>query len=211
MKNKTIRKAINLAVKEGVQITFTTVKKRLANKSLFSDFEIKEEIAFYKSEIKTQNKIKKEKNQKPVKQITISIEWKKSHIWNFNPHAAATIQYKDGTYNYLRATCSGCGYDKESTVIADILNRCLKYKLWNIKPSVIKSWKEAGDSMSTWKKRNIIPYGINLYNPEIYRSFEGGVGVSCYLRDNGIIGFLGGKMINTNTGKLFDCYTITFK
>ena len=63
------------------------------------------------------------KAQKPVKSMTISIEWKKSRMWGANPSATAKIQHQDGTYSSIGPfTCSGCGYDKESTVIAEVFN-----------------------------------------------------------------------------------------
>lgn len=63
--------------------------------------------------------------QKPVKSIGIMIEWKKSRMWGRNPHLSAHVEYMDGTGEWFKATCGGCGYDKESTVIADAFNRFL--------------------------------------------------------------------------------------
>ena len=60
-----------------------------------------------------------ERSQKPVKSITITIEWKKSRTWGMNPNANAQVEYKDGTYDTGSASASGCGYDKESTVIRE--------------------------------------------------------------------------------------------
>ena len=80
------------------------------------------------------NRLKKENkkideyiNQKEVEHVRIEIEWKKSSVWGMNPHATAYIKYKSGDYATLKATCSGCGYDKESTVIAEIYNNSIGY------------------------------------------------------------------------------------
>lgn len=91
------------------------------------------------------NRIKKElarieieKNQRHVKSLTITIEWKRSYTWGMNPNASVEVEYASGDSRFYHDSgfkASGCGYDKESTVIAEIFNKYLKYKLWefNIK------------------------------------------------------------------------------
>ena len=153
----------------------------------FTDRQIKNRLK------KEEEREQAERNQKPVKSVTISIEWRKSRTWGNNPHASARVEYIDGTWNsYDGYTASGCGYDKESTVIASALNDILRYKLWEI---------EDNAEMIASK-----PYGVRLsydYNPH----FEGGVGTSCYYR---IAEWLGGTMKHTASGKTFDVYTIEF-
>jgi len=155
------------------------------------------ELTKYKDEINNQ------KNQKPVKEITISIEWKKSRMWGSNPCASAEIKFVDGSYlrsnNY---TANGCGYCKESTVIADIFNDFLRYRLWQIKDKDLE-------------KPSIIPYGIQIYNSinrlEIKkdnRYYEGGVGTNCY---TSISEFVGGEFENIASGKTFDVFKFTSK
>jgi hypothetical protein len=144
-------------------------------------------------------RIEAEKNQKPVKSITISIEWKKSRTWGANPHAEAAVYFHDGTTERRDGyTCSGCGYDKESTVIAEIFNEFMKYKLWNLSAEAIKGGQGSMDSGPA-------PYGINNYSPSS-RSFGGGIGTSCYYR---IAEYLGGKFENVASGKTFDVYKYT--
>lgn len=132
-----------------------------------------------------------ERQQTPVKSMVITIEWKKSATWGYNPCLNARIQFENGTYEITNNyRCSGCGYDKESTVLAQLLNDYLKYKLWE------------RESMDNSKK----PYGVTLnflWNPH----FNGGVGTSCYYD---IMKWLGGKLEHTASGKSFDVYTITF-
>lgn len=134
-------------------------------------------------------RIEAEKNQKPVKRIVISIEWKKSRMWGSNPHAEADITHKDGTHSRGFATCSGCGYDKESTVIADIFNNFLKYKLYH------PSFMALPDN-----RDNGLPYGIYLGN---YRHFSGGIGTNCY---HDIAKVIGGEFKRVASGKTFDVY-----
>src|SRR5687768_756260 len=99
-------------------------------------------------------RITSEKNQKEVESITISIEWKRSRMWGHNPQCNAEIRHKDGSFSTAYATCSGCGYDKESTVIADIFNGFLKYKLWQLH-------KERFANSRPTKVKNPLPYGIH--------------------------------------------------
>jgi hypothetical protein len=125
-----------------------------------------------------------------VKRLTINIEWKASRTWGHNPHAYCHCLFADGTDKSGHSTCGGCGYDKESTVVAEIFNQVL--------------------SGTLWRKRNskkATPYGIYRGKDWYFPRFEGGVGINCYYS---ITSFLGGKMKRTATGKSFDSYEITF-
>lgn len=134
--------------------------------------------------------IEAEKNQKPVKEITITIEWRKSRMWGSNPHAEAMVSFQDGTFERRDGyTASGCGYDKESTVIAAIFNDFLAYKLH----TTIKGKAPYG-----------MYYGTTaLSHMPDYVRYNGGVGTSCYYR---IGEFIGGKFENIASGKTFDVY-----
>ena len=136
-----------------------------------------------------------EKAQKPVASLVVSIEWKKSRTWGNLPVASGRIEYADGSWGGTDdARTSGCGYDKESTVIANIFNQCLLGQLW---ACVLPENKT---------DKNSVPYGISTYDGR--RWFEGGVGTSCYFN---IVAFMGGKFDHTASGKTFDVYTATFK
>jgi hypothetical protein len=149
--------------------------------------------------IKEQARINLEKNQKPVRSIVISIEWKKSRVWSANPHASADVRYQDGTCTQRDGyTCSGCGYDKESTVIAEIFNDFLRYKLWEKKPALLETGAPYGIRRG---KEYTSPEG-NYYHGET-RSYSGGVGTSCY---NQIAAFIGGVFRQVACGKTFDVY-----
>ena len=144
-------------------------------------------------------RIETERNQKPVKSLTISIEWKKSRMWVSNPIAEGRIEYADGTWGHTApAGASGCGYDKESTVIALIFNQCLKYKLWALSEEAMKGGHGSGDDGKA-------PYGIERHNNGRY--FAGGIGTSCYYD---ICKYLGGTFSHTASGRSFDVYTATF-
>lgn len=143
------------------------------------------------------NRLKKEDEkidgyiyQKEVERVRIEIEWKKSSVWGSNPHAVAYVKYKNGDYETLKATCSGCGYDKESTVLAQIYNKIFKYKLYKIQKNATKKKKA--------------PYGICW--SEFVPYFEGGIGVNCYYS---ITKYIGGKFEDIAHTKHDDIYFIT--
>ena len=142
--------------------------------------------------LKEQQRIENEKNQKPTSEITFTIEWKKSRIWGYNPKLECLVTFKDGSNEHSPIyTASGCGYDKESTVIASAFNDFLKYKLWGFSYRKLKSDKK--------------PYGINAYHKN-HRSFAGGIGIDCYYD---ISKFIGGKFEKLAHGKTFDVYKYT--
>lgn len=138
-----------------------------------------------RKEAKRVAKIEAERNQKPVKSIDFSIEWKKSRTWGNCPRLDAFIIYQDGTTARVNSYASGCGYDKESTVIADVFNVALKYKIYQLPEGAQ------------------LPYGIRA---DYYKGFSGGIGVNCYYD---IAKAIGGEFKRTATGKTFDAYTYT--
>lgn len=120
-------------------------------------------------------------------------------MWGSNPTAEGRIEYADGTWgNTAPARASGCGYDKESTVIANIFNQCLKYKLWALSDEAANGGHGSGD-------KGKAPYGICAYDN--CRYYAGGIGTSCY---RSICEYLGGTFVHTASGKTFDVYTATF-
>lgn len=149
-----------------------------------------------KERAKEAARIESEKNQPSVRSILITIEWKKSRTWGSNPHAKAEVTYKSNTagewetgfYRKDGYTCSGCGYDKESTVIADIFNEFMKYKLWQV----------------TGGAKDSFPYGAYICPNHV--SYSGGIGTSCYYN---IAEAIGGKFEHIASGKTFDVYKYT--
>jgi len=138
-----------------------------------------------RKETKRLAKIETEKNQKPVKEITFSIEWSKG----FNPTLEARAYHIDGSTSYVKARAGGWGYCKESTVIAEAFNSLLKYKLYE---------------MINLPSENL-PYGVYL-SRNGYTGYSGGIGVSCYYS---IAELIGGKFEKLASGKNFDAYKFT--
>jgi len=148
--------------------------------------EQKEARRLLKKQVKEQQRIDLEKNQKQVSEIRINIEWKKSKNWGYNPNAKAFIIFKDGTYEESSIfKCSGFGYDKESTVISYIFNRYLKYKLWGLIES----------------NERDLTYGIRLNKTNPY--FDFAIGTDCYYN---ISKKIGGKFKKIASGDMFVVY-----
>lgn len=105
-----------------------------------------------------------EKAETPER-FTLWVSWKKSRTWGANPHVELIV---DG-YTYT-GTASGCGYDKESTAIAEVLNLCpgtLKI-LYDVKEEAL-----AGNEGIS--NENAIGYGAGY---GVLPYYEGGVGVN---------------------------------
>jgi hypothetical protein len=131
----------------------------------------------------------------------ITIDWKKSKMWGMNPAAECVYSYKDiegntRTNRVFSGSVSGCGYDKQSTAVANCLNQIdeILKMLYTIK----------NDNLDK-ENRDIFGYGSGY---GITPSIEGGVGVSCYPR---IFEKLGYEFKTIASGKTFDVYTITKK
>lgn len=132
-----------------------------------------------------------EKAHRPaVQRLEIEINWTKSRTWGYCPTASAMWLTSAGwgAWNNM-AHASGCGYDKASTVIAEVCNALLSGMLYRRRHA-----------------RKNIPYGVNL-KKTFFPTFAGGVGVSCYYD---IARFLGGKLEHVASGKTYDKYVFTF-
>ena len=136
--------------------------------------------------------IKQDKGQKHVKSIQISINWYHSRTWGNCPRCSAFVTFRDGsTMSREGYGAGGCGYDKESTVIAAVFNDFLKYKLYG-------------------RRKGSKPYGMNVFKKgdKWTPSYSGGVGTSCYYA---VSDYIGGRFENTESGKRFDVFKYTDK
>lgn len=163
-----------------------TEEQKLANKMLRArNKRIAAEQARYNAEV----------NQKPVSSMRINIEWKNSRTWGANPHLDAYVSFKDGTSESFTATCSGCGYDKTSTVVGELFDAFLKYKLHARLPFINPPY-----GVSAYKSNEVMDMRLD----SCY--YGKGIGIECY----GKIGeFIGGKFERVASGKMFDAFTYT--
>jgi len=145
---------------------------------------------FLEQERKKNEGYQKRAERPDVLRLRIHVQWKRSATWGRNPHAHYSCHFQDGTYTSGEETCSGCGYDKESTVIASIFDHCVSGMLWR------KTRKK-----SSLKNK---PYGIYM---GWFPYFDGGIGTNCYIT---ITKWLGGKWERVDYGKDYDSYEITF-
>lgn len=152
--------------------------------------EYKTERGFLGSLRRINAKYEERANKKDIVSMTIKIYWKRSSVWGSNPHAEYWCRYVDGTGNCEDGfTCSGCGYDKTSTVIAEIFNKEFSGMLWRKRRS---------------KKPR--PYGVRTDG--WFPSFSGGIGAGCY---EAITRFLGGEFKHVAWSDTFDQYEVSFK
>jgi hypothetical protein len=133
-------------------------------------------------------------NAPELLEITISIEWKRSQMWGSNPNATASEHTTAGYNKYESGSISGCGYDKESTALANAVNQSNAF---------LKLMYFIKENEPTVKNNDLLGYGSGY---GILPNLEGGVGTSCYIR---IMEKLGYKFNKTASGKTFDVYTIT--
>lgn len=159
----------------------------------------RKEKAVYKEIERQVSKIEAVKNAGTLIEIKISVEWKKSAMWGMNPTAEAWVQFinNEGQTDSMRfnsGSIGGCGYDKLSTAIANVLNQSNE---------VLKPLYEVKEKKIKANNRDLFGYGSGY---GIKPSFEGGVGVSCYPDIFKKIGF---KFKSVASGKTFDVYTVT--
>jgi hypothetical protein len=133
-------------------------------------------------------------------QIIIMVEWKKSQTWGSNPTATIDVYGERNHYESFKSrSIGGCGYDKESTAIAEALNQS---------DGIIKLLYQAkndGYSEENNTNEKVLGYGSGY---GILPSFAGGVGTSCFER---IFQRLGYDWERTASGKTFDIWRITKK
>lgn len=126
----------------------------------------------------------------------ISIKWKRSQMWGSNPTADVYLWNGESSENYSSGSIGGCGYDKESTAIAQALNQS---------NSVLKALYLKKEKKPKMTNRDLFGYGSGS---GLFPNIEGGVGVSCYPAIFAKIGYV---FKGTAHGKTFDQYEISKK
>lgn len=117
-------------------------------------------------------------NAPEVDYITVNVKYRRSSTWGYNP---AVEVITSGESDIFRGYASGCGYDKESTAVADAFNKSLGILkvLYTLKEKAL----EAGESDKSktactgHNNKNCVGYGAGY---SVIPYFEGGVGVSCF-------------------------------
>lgn len=120
-------------------------------------------------------KLNAAENREKVYSIAISVDWKRSQMWGYNPNASCTIVTENGCQSFY-GSASGCGYDKLTAAIADALNQCnaLMGVMYDCKERAMrKGYRDNAQTNSS--NSDCIHYGAG-YGALPY--FEGGVGMS---------------------------------
>ena len=158
----------------------------------------RKEAAIYKCIETDANRVKCIYDAGILVSVKITIEWSKSKTWGTNPHGDAIVvtKGKDGidSKRFETGGVTGCGFDKESTAIANLLNQV---------NAVLKPMYKLKDKNINMASRELFGYGSGY---GLLPHIEGGVGVSCYPKIFASIGF---KFEGIAHGKNFDVYQIT--
>ena len=117
-----------------------------------------------------------------LESVSISVEWKRSTVWGYNPTATVLVRNRYAHGRYI-GTASGCGYDKRTAAIGEALNQCdsvlkmlyvVKEKaLAEFTPEQIAETRKHG----TESNANFIHYGAGY---GVLPYFEGGVGINSF-------------------------------
>lgn len=146
------------------------------------------------------NKERKQECEAPfVIHLEIEITWKKSRTWGLCPHAEARWKDTEGWhYDDKAGSASGCGYDKLSQCVADVMNTILTRNLYEKRRKIATKSKIPGG----------VPYGLTTSEYHVLPWFMGAVGINCYYE---CIEFLGGKMQCVVVSRYYEKYVIDFK
>ena len=179
-------------------LTVTTRKKEWKDVRELKDYLIKRKNKESEKSLNNDKKhLKTISESLSFKSATITVEWKKSSTWRMNPTARVEIRDSKGNFSQFDSgSISGCGYDKLSTAIADVLNQSSAV----LKPLYALKNKNTNTNK---QNRDIFGYGSGY---GLLPSIEGGVGVSCY---PSIFKSIGYTFKNTASGNSFDVFTIT--
>lgn len=123
---------------------------------------------FTKDLEKRLNQIKNLKQNDFVRFAKCEIDWRRSNTWGWCPAGC----YRNGFKYQEYRSVTGCGYDKLSTLTAQMFNEdvnLMAYIMQYVEKHAINK-----DNI-----RNKLGYGIGISNGKIY--FDGGVGVECHI------------------------------
>lgn len=156
-----------------------------------------------KHHAKMLEKLEQAETAAPVLDIAISVDWKRSAMWGYNPTATVTVHTADGWKQYT-STAGGCGYDKLTAAVGGALNQspAVLNMLYTAKEKAYR--KSTAAARKAWGDSNRGPihygagYGILPY-------FEGGVGWTSFV---GVFEACGYKVTNQHETKRSDYYFV---
>lgn len=181
------------AIKQSWFYREVLTKKELAKVETMTEREVKSMLKiaidkYYQKELK--NALKKLENIKSFDFSqchggVCSIDWVNNRTWGYCPRG----NYRNG-HGYMEfRSVTGCGYDKLSTLTAEMFNADMFLKAY------IANYIEK-HAINDDNIREKLGYGIRIVRGRPY--FDGGVGVRCHID---ILKKLGFKVIHTETKK----------
>jgi hypothetical protein len=186
----------SLNKREDYKGTYEEQKAKALHKySLKLDRELKKELDFI-SDV--------ENATDDFKEFYITIEWKKSYTWGYNPNA-------EDCFGNTSGSIGGCGYCKKSTATARILNQHLEIlkRMYALKEKELSHPKKEYFEQNGRKEdshrainHTILNYGSGY---GIKPTFEGGVGVSSHQT---ILECVGLRMEHVSDTKTTDVYRV---
>lgn len=125
--------------------------------------------------IKKLEKLQRVQAAEDIKNVSISVIWKKSQTWGWNPHATVTI---NGIYQF-EGSASGCGYDKRTAAVGTALNQSdiILKMLYTAKEKALKKAPANVRKNLDTRNTDLIHYGAGY---GVLPYFEGGVGISSF-------------------------------
>jgi hypothetical protein len=138
--------------------------------------------------------------------IRIDVSWKKSKTWGANP----TAEVWTDEYLGLSRSVVGCGYDKESTAIAEPFNKSKQMaKIAIIAKFIDTKFKDM--SLKEKEEKGVFPYSYGVRFSIFHKNgiyWEGGVGASSFINCIKSVGY---KMDAEFHPKYCDCYQLSLK
>ncbi len=147
---------------------------------------------------KKQDKLLRARDAEEIKNVSISIEWKRSATWGYNPTATVTI---NGIYQFS-GTASGCGYDKRTAAVGEALNKSIIIlkMLYTAKEKALKKAPAKTRNNPEASNGDLIHYGAGY---GVLPYFEGGVGMTSF---RGVFEACGLRCTHTHETKTTDFY-----
>lgn len=150
-------------------------------------------------------KLERVANAANLESVSISVEWRRSTVWGYNPTATVTI-YAGGKWERYTGTASGCGYDKRTAAIGDALNQSYSVlkMLYAKKEKALTEFTAEQIAQTrkhgTESNANFIHYGAGY---GVLPYFEGGVGINSF---RGVFEACGFKCTADTSTKTSDFY-----
>lgn len=148
--------------------------------------------------IKKQDKLLKAQSAAELKSVSVSVSWKRSAYWGYNPTATVTI---NGIQQYS-GTASGCGYDKETAAVGSALNQSetILKALYTAKEKALSKAPAKTRNNPKASNADLIHYGAGY---GVLPYFEGGVGMTSF---KGVFEACGLKCTHSDHTKTSDYY-----